>query len=197
MIHYHRPGRSRSAATMAVLSPINCYGDRAFLSRRPFPAKGVLAGDFSRRTSAARDGSDDKERLLARCDFVRDRGVRRFVRQISFAGEESQEGTPLLCHVIPDRATQHWVAGLEPVENRALCDLPFDLDLDISGDFRQRPQVRREDDAYVAHESPNLKTRDGFARCSGNPFISDSGLGRKIGRKPLFITFNPVYDAFL
>ena len=45
-------------------------------------------------------------------DF-RQRGIRRFEREILPAGEKSNEGAPFLCGLIADRPSQNGVARLE------------------------------------------------------------------------------------
>ena len=55
------------------------------------------------------------------------------MRQIFFAGEESQERPALLRDVIADCAAEHRILGLKRVEYRPLCDLAFDIHVDIAG----------------------------------------------------------------
>ena len=64
--------------------------------------------------------------------------------KVFLAGKESEERTALQRHVIADRATQHRVACLERVEDRALGHGTVNLELQVATDLRQRPQVRRE-----------------------------------------------------
>ena len=65
---------------------------------------------------------DHQERLGSRCDCIRQRRVRRFVRQILLAGEKSHECPALLRDVVADRTLQHRIASLQRVEDRALRD---------------------------------------------------------------------------
>jgi hypothetical protein len=44
------------------------------------------------------------------------------VGDVFFAGEEADQGAALVGNVIADRAAEHWIAGLERVENGALGD---------------------------------------------------------------------------
>ena len=46
-------------------------------------------------------------------DRIGQRGIRRLVREILLAGEEANQGPPLLRDLIADRAAQHRVLGLE------------------------------------------------------------------------------------
>ena len=75
---------------------------------------------------------------------VRQRRVRRFVRQIFLAGEEPQERPALPGYVIADRAFEHRIASLECVEHRALRHRSRDLELDLAADMRQGSQMLRQ-----------------------------------------------------
>src|SRR5438309_7756521 len=66
--------------------------------------------------SAPRDGPDDEKRLRPRRHRIGEGGVRRLVGQVALAGKETQERPALLRDVVPDRAAQHGIAGLERVE---------------------------------------------------------------------------------
>ncbi len=59
---------------------------------------------FLETASSAGDGPDDDERLLPRCDSIRQRGVGRLVGQIFLAGEEAQKRAALLGVVVADAA---------------------------------------------------------------------------------------------
>jgi hypothetical protein len=64
--------------------------------------------------------------------------------QILTAGEESQERAPRPGPVIADRPAQHRICRLERVQDRTLCDLPFNLQLDIPVDVRERSEMSRK-----------------------------------------------------
>src|SRR6185436_16124091 len=97
--------------------------------------------------SAAGDRSDDEKRLVSTRDRVGQRGIRRLVRQVLLAGEEPQERAALPGRMVADRPSQHRVAGLERIQDRALGHRTLDLELDVSVDAGQRPQMRRQRDA--------------------------------------------------
>src|ERR1700732_5065480 len=61
--------------------------------------------------------------------------------QILAAGEEPQERPPLLRDVIADCTSQHRIADLECVEDRALRDRALDVQLHLAGNVRQTSQV--------------------------------------------------------
>src|SRR5918992_4240036 len=62
---------------------------------------------------AAGDGAHNHKRRGSCRDCLGQQRVRRFVRQILLAGEESYEGPALLRHLVTDRAAQHRIARLE------------------------------------------------------------------------------------
>ncbi len=95
----------------------------------------------------ARDRPNDKERLFSGDHGLREWRVRRVKRQVFLAGEEAQEGAPLLCHVVTDGAAQHWIASLEGIEDGPHCDLALDVKLDFRTDLRQCSQMLRKHDA--------------------------------------------------
>jgi hypothetical protein len=68
--------------------------------------------------SAAGHGADDQERLGAVCNRLRKRNVRRLVREIPLACKKSDIGPALFCHVIANRASQHWETLFEGVDYR-------------------------------------------------------------------------------
>src|SRR5262249_60153016 len=87
-------------------------------------------------------GPDDQERLDAGGDRLGERIVRRVLRQVLFAGEESHEGPALLRNLVADRPAEHRIARLERVEDRARRDGPCDLELQLAVGPGQRPQMR-------------------------------------------------------
>src|SRR6516165_9300306 len=96
---------------------------------------------------AAGNGPYDEKGFGPGRDRVGQRAVWRLMGQILLAGEEPQEGPALLCNVVADRPTQHRVAGLERVEDRALRNLAVDVELHLAIDARQRSQMHREHDS--------------------------------------------------
>jgi hypothetical protein len=66
---------------------------------------------------AAGDGADNQKGLLAGDDGVRERGVRRFVGEVFFAGEEAEERAALMGDVIADGAAEHRILALEGIED--------------------------------------------------------------------------------
>ena len=96
------------------------------------------------RRSAPGHGADDEERLPAADDGFGQRRIGGFVREIFLAGEEAEERTALAGRVIADRPPERRVPRFECVEKRAPRHRRRDLDLDLSVDACQRPQVRRE-----------------------------------------------------
>src|SRR5262249_43522868 len=87
--------------------------------------------------------------------------VRRLVRQIFLAGEESQERAALLGHVIADGAFQHGVALFHRIEYGPLRHRAFDLDFYFVPDVCQRAQVRGKfyADAYSHSSSTPLRRK--------------------------------------
>src|SRR5438105_2828699 len=95
------------------------------------------------------DGAEDEQRLLSRDDRFRQRSVRRFVGEILFACKEAQERSPLLGDVVADGSCQHGKSGLQRIKHRANGDLTGNFDRHFAACSRQRPQMRRKDDANL------------------------------------------------
>src|SRR5438876_3864835 len=112
-------------------------------------------------------GPDDQKGLGARRDRVGQRGVRRFVGQILLAGEEPHERPAPLRDVVADGPAQHRIAGLERVEDRALRDRTFDVDLHLALDARQLPQMWREYDADHGSVWTSTDSTTGRSRTMG------------------------------
>jgi hypothetical protein len=87
---------------------------------------------------------DDEEGLCPRRDRFGQRRIWRFMGEILLAGEEPQKRSALLRDVFADRAAQHWIAGLQRVENRALRGRALDLELHFAANARQSSQMWRE-----------------------------------------------------
>src|SRR5260221_9213305 len=92
-------------------------------------------------------GTDDDQGLGSGRDRIGERGVRRFVGPILFAGEEAHEGAALVRDLVADGAAQHRIMGLEGVEHRALRHRTFDVEGHLALDMRQLAQMYGEDDA--------------------------------------------------
>jgi hypothetical protein len=67
--------------------------------------------------------------------------------QILSAGEEPQERSALLRHVVADRALQHRISRLEFIEHRTDRNLTLNLELHLFVNLRQRSQMIREHDS--------------------------------------------------
>src|SRR5208282_1435068 len=87
--------------------------------------------------------------------------------KILFAGEESQERTALLRDLIADRTTQHRIAGLERVQDRTQRGLTLNLELHISANLRQRPQMRRKYDSDHGSVWTSTESTAGRSRTMG------------------------------
>src|SRR5579863_2582297 len=92
--------------------------------------------------------------------------------QIFLAGEEAQERPALLRDVVADCPAQHWIAGLERIENRTLGDGRLDCEFDLAGDVRQGSQMWREYNA----------DRHGCRLPPGSGALRDSSDGIQEGR---------------
>src|SRR3954463_5577001 len=83
------------------------------------------------QVSTARDCADDEQRFLAGDYFLRQGQLRRLMREVFFASEESQERPTLAGDVITNRSLQHGIASLEGVEDGTngyfARDLKFDF----------------------------------------------------------------------
>src|SRR5262245_43857756 len=110
-------------------SSIGCSFSRFHKTRQ---SKGLPAGN----------SPDDHERLGTSRYRFRERGVRRFVRQVLRAGEEAHEGASLLRNMVTDCSAQHRITGLEAVENRALRDFALHVQMDLAGNARELAQMR-------------------------------------------------------
>jgi hypothetical protein len=96
--------------------------------------------------AAACDCSYYQKRLRSRCYSFGQRRVRRFVRQILVAGEESYERPALPGNVIAESAGQHWVARFQCIQDRTLRYRTWDLQFHLAAHTGQGPQMGREND---------------------------------------------------
>src|SRR3954451_23013272 len=94
--------------------------------------------------SASGDGPNDQKRFNPLGDFIRQGGVRRLVREILGAAEESYEGPPLLGGVVADCAPESRKRTLQSIQNRALSHRPLHFERDFVLNLRQLPQVSRK-----------------------------------------------------
>ena len=100
------------------------------------------------------------------------------MREILLAGEEPHERPALLRDVVADRAAQHRIARLERVEHasaaspgRRLRAAPRPLT------SRQRPQVRRQDDADHDSVCTSTESTAGRSRTIGAQLVAAVGRG--------------------
>jgi hypothetical protein len=89
------------------------------------------------------------------------------MRQIFLTGKESQERSPLLCDLIPNRPAQHRIAGLKRVQHRSLCDGTIDLKLNLSPCVCQSSQMLREYDPYHGSVCTSTDNTAGKSRTMG------------------------------
>src|SRR4051812_46185452 len=123
---------------------MNCLLNRLSTTARDRGSSGPILMDS---ISPPRNRPDYVERFLAAGDGVGQRRIRRVVGEVLLAGEEAQEGAALLGDVVADRPPQHRIAGFERVEDGALGHGSLDLELDVSIDAGEDPQMRRQHDA--------------------------------------------------
>jgi len=72
-----------------------------------------------RDSLSTRHSSYDEKRLHSGDNGIRQLCVRRFVREVFFAGEKSNERPPLQRHVVPNGSAQNRMAGFERIKDRA------------------------------------------------------------------------------
>src|SRR2546426_4003600 len=89
--------------------------------------------------------------------------------QILLAGEEPHERPAPLRDVVADGPAQHRIAGLERVEDRALRDRTFDVDLHLAVDARQLPQMWRGHDAGHGSVWASTGSTTRRTRATGGP----------------------------
>ncbi len=112
------------------------------------------------RRSASGDSPDDQQRLFPRRDRLGQRGIRRLVRQILFAGKETQKRPPLQRDLIANRPPQHRIAGFKRVKHRTLRNRTLDLDRHLAAGVRQSAQMLREYDAdHVIAQCLDVESR--------------------------------------
>jgi hypothetical protein len=93
-------------------------------------------------------GTHDQQRLSTCGNGLWQQCIRRFVRQVLFAGEDPYERATLLRHVVTDCPAQHWIASFERVQYRALRHLAHEVQRHFTIHARQRSQMCRKDDPY-------------------------------------------------
>src|SRR5262249_58424034 len=93
--------------------------------------------------------------------------VRRLLRQVFLAGEESHECPALSRDLVADRPAQHRIARLERVEDRALRHRPLDLELQLALDARERAQMRGQHHPDHGSDWTSTDTTDGRSRTIG------------------------------
>jgi len=138
--------RTRRVSSLSVRGPGPPQGPRK-RSRKSGIAADLLGSFSLSPDSPARDGSQHHEGFCTRGDGVGQRGIRRFVGHIFRTGEETDERSSSLRDVVPNRAAQDGVARLELVQDRALRRRAVDVEAHLTGDPRERAQMRRQDDS--------------------------------------------------
>src|SRR5271156_1636492 len=103
--------------------------------------------ELERDASPTGDGADDEEGFCTRGDRFRQWGVRLLMGKVLATGEEAQERPTRLRDVVTDRAAQHRVPALERVNDGALRDRRWKVELHFAADARQPAQMRRQNDA--------------------------------------------------
>jgi len=83
------------------------------------------------------DRANDQEGFFARRDSLRQRRIRRLVREILFAGKEAQERPPLLRDVVSNCSLQHGITSLKRVEDGTLRHRAFNFQRHLVADVRQ------------------------------------------------------------
>jgi hypothetical protein len=96
----------------------------------------------------ASHGSYNPKRLMSHRNCIEQRSVWRFKRQVLPTGEESKEGSALLCDMVTDGSAQHRILDFERVQNQARRRRPFNLKLNFLANLRQSPQVMWKHNAY-------------------------------------------------
>ncbi len=88
--------------------------------------------------------ANDQKRFPAGNNVIRQRRIRRFVREILGASKEPQEGAPLLGHVITNRAAEHRVLHFKRIEDGSGRDRPLQVQLNLALNVAKCPQVMRQ-----------------------------------------------------
>src|SRR5437763_15238539 len=94
----------------------------------------------------ARDGTDYEEGFLPGGGVVRQWSIRRVVRQVLLAREEPNERAPLSSRVVTYGAPQHWIGGLQGVEDGAPRHRAPHVERDLVSDVRPRPPLMWRDE---------------------------------------------------
>ena len=97
----------------------------------------------------ARHCADDVQRFPPIRNVWGEGLVKRLMRDVVLADEESNEGPPTPSRGVSDRAAQSRVRCFESVDDRIGIDGIAHGDSHFTGDAGQRFQVRRQDDANV------------------------------------------------
>src|SRR5229473_1171268 len=166
-----RSSTPRTRVKMAALAPmpsarvnlLPCLGEQRARNLKPSPGNSARGS----RRLASGDGPKDHQGLFPGHDGVGQRCVRRFVGQILFASEETQEGPAPLRYVITDGAAQHRILGLKRIDHRALCGLAADFELHLAADARQPAQMWREYDPNHGSVWTSTESTAGRSRTMG------------------------------
>ena len=126
-----------------------------------YPASGKC------RDSPACHRADDDERLRSGRDRIWQRRVGWFVREILLAGKEAQEGAAALGGVVADGSAQHWIAGLERIDDGVRRHRPLDLERHLSVDPGEPAEMVGEHHADHGSVWTSTETTAGRSRTMG------------------------------
>jgi hypothetical protein len=87
--------------------------------------------------------------------------------QILLAGKEPHKRPALLGDVVANRAAEHRIADFERIEDGALRDWIFNLELHLTVDLRQRSQMKGEEDSNHGNVCTSTETTAGKSRTMG------------------------------
>ena len=87
------------------------------------------------------DRANDQKRLLSRGDRLWQRGIGWIMGEVLFAGEEPQEGPPLVCDVVADHPAESGIASLQRVQDGPLRRRTVDFERDLTVDLYQSSQM--------------------------------------------------------
>src|SRR5574341_931276 len=122
----------------------------------------------------SRHGPHHPKRLCARRHRVGQLGLGRLMRQVLPTGEEPDERPALLRHMVANRPAQHRIPGLQRVQDRAQRRRTLNLELNLSADARQRPQMMREHDSDHGSVWTSTDSTAGRSRTMGDQLSPES-----------------------
>src|ERR1700737_43958 len=95
------------------------------------------------------------------------RAIGRVERKVLPAGEDAPQRPPLPSGLIADRAPKHGVARLQGIEDGFRRRLSLNLELHLTLDLGEIPQMRREDDPDHARVCTSTESTAGRSRTMG------------------------------